>query len=279
LSRGGFASKYYEFYDHAWAKMASTLSPDDEERIENILRLVPPDCASVLDIGCGDGRVTNRLASRFARVVGVDTSIEALRHVTASAALAAIERLPFPDKTFDLVLCSEVLEHLPYEVYPRALEEIGRCSKKYILITVPNKEDLRENSTVCPACTCRFHPSRHVRSFDSATLEHLFRQFKLCYLTECSMTKVYPETMIRAGRLIGVVPQEPHAVLPPTALCPQCGYTGRPTDCHDNPQSGGKGLPRFLLRVARVLVPRMGRATFLIGLYKRCDDFENSSKE
>lgn len=275
MRRGGFDNKYY---DRMWAKTASILSPDDKERIDNTLRLVPPDCASVLDVGCGDGRVTNLLTSRCARVVGLDVSTEALRHLTASGVLGTIERLPFPDKTFDLVLSSEVLEHLPYAVYLQALEEIGRCAEKYILITVPNNEDLRENSIVCPACTCRFHSSRHVRSFDSTRLEDLFRQFKLCYLMKCSMTRVYPKTMIRAGRLLGVVPQEPHTPFPPTALCPQCGYTAQATDSQNSPQcEGGKGLFHFLLPLGRVLVPKIGCATFLIALYERRSDFENGS--
>jgi SAM-dependent methyltransferase len=276
LSRGSFADQYY---DYAWSKIASTISPDDEERIENTLSLIPTDCSSILDIGCGDGRVTNRLTTRYVRVVGLDNSIEALRYLRASAILGNIEHLPFPDKTFDLVLCSEVLEHLPFSVYSKALAEIERVAAKYIIITVPNNEDLRESSTVCPACSCRFHPSRHVRSFDVRGIKGLFRQFNPPTLTKSPTTKVYPKTMIRAARILGVIPQETRTPFPPTALCPQCGYIAESTNSQNSPQlEGTKGLLNFVLPLARVLVPKIQRAIFIIALYQRRGDSEHDSK-
>ena len=43
-----------------------------------------------------------------------------------------IENLPFEDNSFDLVLCCEVLEHLPDDIYQDALKEIQRVSNEYI---------------------------------------------------------------------------------------------------------------------------------------------------
>jgi 2-polyprenyl-3-methyl-5-hydroxy-6-metoxy-1,4-benzoquinol methylase len=74
----------------------------------------------VLDIGCGKGFMLDRLASSYETVgYGVDVSRESLRaarseslhalHVAASDGSC----LPFPNSCFDLVICFDVLEHVP----------------------------------------------------------------------------------------------------------------------------------------------------------------------
>lgn len=50
---------------------------------------------------------------------------------------ADVYRLPFPDGQFDLVTCLEVLEHL--ENYEKALQEIKRVAKKYVILSVPHE--------------------------------------------------------------------------------------------------------------------------------------------
>lgn len=48
-----------------------------------------------------------------------------------------ITRMPFCDHSFDIVICTEVLEHL--EKPGAALKELKRVAKKFILITVPHE--------------------------------------------------------------------------------------------------------------------------------------------
>jgi hypothetical protein len=72
LSKSGFIDEHYE---QAWAKLASNLSADGEERTENVLQLIPPDCVSVLDTGCGGGRLSNRPAPTSAGVAGWISSL------------------------------------------------------------------------------------------------------------------------------------------------------------------------------------------------------------
>ncbi|MCL0058162.1 class I SAM-dependent methyltransferase [Dehalococcoidia bacterium] len=144
-----------EYYIHARSLIEKEkLSPQEEERINETISLIPEDCCSILDAGCGDGRITNPLTSGYGRVVGLERSQEALRHVKAEKILGSIESLPFPDKEFDLVLCCEVLEHLPFKVYPRVLTELERVARKYIIVTVPNNEDVRR-----ALITCQTQPS------------------------------------------------------------------------------------------------------------------------
>jgi len=66
----------------------------------------------ILDLGCGDGQLTFRLAETGAEVVGVDASpamVEAARTRGVDAQQAAAEKLPFPAGTFDAVFSNAAL--------------------------------------------------------------------------------------------------------------------------------------------------------------------------
>jgi SAM-dependent methyltransferase len=82
-----------------------------------------------LDVGCGPGHHLGRLNARGFEVAGVDGSPEMLAHARAGnpgveLRQADVESLPFPDASFDLVLCLEVLRYLPDP--HRCLSEIAR---------------------------------------------------------------------------------------------------------------------------------------------------------
>lgn len=82
-----------------------------------------------LDAACGTGRHAAYLALSGHEVVGVDSSDEMLsvaRERVAGSRFhrASIERLPFPDEQFDLVVCSLALTHLPR--LDQAIAELAR---------------------------------------------------------------------------------------------------------------------------------------------------------
>ncbi|MDO8657821.1 MAG: methyltransferase domain-containing protein [Candidatus Levybacteria bacterium] len=99
---------------------------------------------TVLDAGCGEGFTMNKLTNFGIgkQVEGVEYSKEA---ITLGKKLfpdlkfkeGSAYELPYKDNSFDLVVCTEVLEHLdePTEV----LKETIRVSKKNIIISVPNE--------------------------------------------------------------------------------------------------------------------------------------------
>ena len=97
--------------------------------------------ASVLDAGCGTGGLTGFLEAEGIQVItGCDAEAEAIAHGKAqgrlkNAVVADVCRLPFDDNAFDLVVCSEVLEHVPD--HQAGLREILRVSRGPVLITVP----------------------------------------------------------------------------------------------------------------------------------------------
>lgn len=196
-----------EYYIHARLMIEKEkLPPQEEERINKTISLIPKDCSSILDVGCGDGRITNHLISGYGRVVGLEQSQEVLRHVKAEKIVGSIESLPFPDKSFDLVLCCEVLEHLPFEVYQRALTELERVALKYIIVTVPNNEDIRRALVTCPGCGCFVHPSGHIRSFNGESMNGIFSSFSLKTFKSCGLGEEFPRVSDKNSQISQTYP-------------------------------------------------------------------------
>jgi ubiquinone/menaquinone biosynthesis C-methylase UbiE len=98
-------------------------------RIRELVRAQLP-CEAFLDAGCGDGRYLAALADELPeRVAGVDISeriLETARRRAPRADLrqANLESLPFGDDAFDLVLSSQVIEHVLDA--PAAVRELAR---------------------------------------------------------------------------------------------------------------------------------------------------------
>jgi glycosyltransferase involved in cell wall biosynthesis/SAM-dependent methyltransferase len=139
----------------------------------DILELLPHDITRVLDVGCGDGYIANALPAHL-QVVGLEISNEALRHLKRDAIIGSITALPFPDKSFDMVMANDVLEHIPPDAYQGALKELARVAAKYLMVTVPNNEQLEANLTQCAACGAIYHVNWHQRSYDIEKLRTLF---------------------------------------------------------------------------------------------------------
>jgi len=113
--------------------------------IENMARTVNPQ--SILDIGCAEGFVMNRLRQVIpgAQVTGLDIDDEALLRGKALGARdtcqGSVYSLPYPDDSFDLVLALEVLEHL--EEPEQALDELCRVARQFCLLSVPHEPFFR----------------------------------------------------------------------------------------------------------------------------------------
>lgn len=100
--------------------------------------------ASVLEVGCGEGFVLEFLRGRMPhlQLQALDADEVALSLARGRSGgiplyLADAAHLPFLDRSFDLVLCLEVLEHLE-EPLP-ALVELARVSRQGVIISVPHQ--------------------------------------------------------------------------------------------------------------------------------------------
>lgn len=158
---------------------------------------LPPD-ARVLDIGCGTGRHVAAVGDRGdGFVVGADAHADDLREARGRLelhecigdtqpgawALSAADatRLPFADASFDIVICSEVLEHI--HDHRRAMAELQRVLKPSgdLVISVPRRWPER----LCWALSREYRntPGGHVRIYRRRRLIRMVRSagFRLRY--------------------------------------------------------------------------------------------------
>lgn len=105
----------------------------------------------VLDAGCGEGYVQRGLFSRGHRAewTGVDMCVGAVEYARRQAPesrweVADLRALRFAERSFDLVLCSQVLEHIPEP--QRVRDELARVSARWLLLSVPIEPIFR---TIC----------------------------------------------------------------------------------------------------------------------------------
>jgi len=97
---------------------------------------------SVLDVGCGNGFLTLPLERLFDRVVGVDFARAMLDINPAQEKQQAdATALPFGDASFDLVVSSHMLHHMPEEQQGRAVNEMARVAKHGVVIWEPNRNN------------------------------------------------------------------------------------------------------------------------------------------
>ncbi|MCB0827893.1 MAG: class I SAM-dependent methyltransferase [Solirubrobacterales bacterium] len=117
-------------------------------KVADLVAEIEPE--SVLDAGCGEGETLERLAPLMPRVVaGVDLNPESVeftrrRIPDGEFSVADIVDLPFPDDSFDLVFCLEVLEHIPNP--GPVLAELARVADRDIIVSVPSEPWFRLGS-------------------------------------------------------------------------------------------------------------------------------------
>ncbi|MCX6793831.1 MAG: methyltransferase domain-containing protein [Candidatus Gottesmanbacteria bacterium] len=93
----------------------------------------------ILDVGCFPYHLGAALEKLGHEVWGISSTHEPIKNKKVAILNIEIDSFPYKDTTFDLVLCSEVLEHLPRSPMP-ALKEMYRVAKPsgHVLITTPN---------------------------------------------------------------------------------------------------------------------------------------------
>ena len=104
----------------------------------------PPRPASVLDVGAGPGKLASALRELGARVVCADLSREMAR-LARSRGLECVRadagRLPFADRSFDLVVLTYVLQHIPE--WRSAVEECARVAKTCVTAVTASARQIR----------------------------------------------------------------------------------------------------------------------------------------
>jgi ubiquinone/menaquinone biosynthesis C-methylase UbiE len=118
------------------------------QRLESTVSPLAP--RSLLDAGCGEGETLTRLSAPEC-LVGLDVNADAVafaarRCPRAEVLRGSVYQLPFADRSFDLVLCLEVLEHL--QEPQRAVAELGRVSRRDVVVSIPHEPWFRIGSAL-----------------------------------------------------------------------------------------------------------------------------------
>lgn len=137
----------------------------------------------IVDVGFGDGYLLKRLSEKFTDIHGVDISesnIEVTKKDVPQAIfhLSGNNKLPFNDSSVDVLITSEVLEHMTDLELEETRMEAFRVLKRggLWISTVPAREILQENACVCPSCGHEFHRWGHKRSWSSEGFSNYFKK-------------------------------------------------------------------------------------------------------
>jgi pseudaminic acid biosynthesis-associated methylase len=140
-----WAGEFGDAYSARNARAAEGRRPFWAERHERL------GFTSALEVGCNAGANLEHLAELLGpqHVAGVDINAEALARVHerlpgVDVRLAPARALPYPDGAFDLVFTTGVLIHQPPAELPRVMDEIVRCSRRYVLCGEYRADDLEE---------------------------------------------------------------------------------------------------------------------------------------
>ena len=89
--------------------------------------------SEILEIGKGNGFFSTYMRNRNAKVVSLDFDFRVRPECNAS-----VVDIPFKTGSFDLVVCYEVLEHMPFDLFVRSVRELHRVSRRRVVVSLPD---------------------------------------------------------------------------------------------------------------------------------------------
>lgn len=161
----------HALFRYGWDTRCRNLIP--ARILRSVLANIPEqDAPALLDVGCGEFGLADFLPD--VSVIGVD--IEPPQNVAPnfSFQIGSVADLPFPDCSFPVVSCVDVLEHLSPDLRERAVSELTRVASRAVLIACPHGHTAHD-------CDEDFRQANEMRgrSVPSWVSEHLRQLYPL----------------------------------------------------------------------------------------------------
>ncbi|ODS40452.1 hypothetical protein BEH94_05955 [Candidatus Altiarchaeales archaeon WOR_SM1_SCG] len=171
--------------DRSWYN--SEFNPPLVARYEALMKMLPHQAQTILDVGCGDGYLIYLASCKHAHIhlYGVDEDTLAVNlakeelkkhNCKSSIYCANVYHLPFQSTSFDAVLMADVIEHLDEQ--DRALKEVCRILRDdgILLLTTPNRQPYMKWDKL------------HVREYNAYELKILLKK----YFSNVQVTSCWP---------------------------------------------------------------------------------------
>jgi ubiquinone/menaquinone biosynthesis C-methylase UbiE len=140
-----FKSRVYSFTAEDYRRFYNSLNTISRNRAtdlnkpsrEFILNNIDPAAQTLIDVGCGNGFLLQQLHERYPKLqlTGLDIKDNDENGTIYSYVKANIEKMPFPDKSFDVVTCSHTVEHLIR--LEQCMSELVRIARRQLFIVTP----------------------------------------------------------------------------------------------------------------------------------------------
>lgn len=141
-----FHSRVYEMSDaefaSAYREIQSTALQRPTDLNDKSVEMIRSNIAGseVLEVGCGRGFLADVLTKDGHKVTGCDVALAdglAAKFPAVTFIESPAEKLPFPDKSFDTVVSTHVIEHV--RDLPAVLTQLRRVARKRLVIVVPRE--------------------------------------------------------------------------------------------------------------------------------------------
>jgi 2-polyprenyl-3-methyl-5-hydroxy-6-metoxy-1,4-benzoquinol methylase len=165
-------------------KLKGETAHENRRLHEKIKSIVPSRTRNILDVGCGSGWVAAHFCKKNIEVVSMDVSLSNATKVLKKypdknhfAVNADVYHLPFKDESFDCIIASEIIEHVPDpKLFIQNL--FGLLNKDgTLIITTPFNEKIQY--TICVHCNKPTPLSAHLHSFNENNLSELVKKINI----------------------------------------------------------------------------------------------------
>ena len=206
-----------KYYDNYWHPVSSQHSGDRTGYAPNLRRWMHTELVEIttqtkiLEVGCGDASFTKNLAQYSSNITAIDiSSAQIARNSKFLPEVTFLQHdvsnsLPFENSTFDVIWCSEVLEHLFNPAF--ALEEMYRVINfgGKLMLTVPYHGLFKNVMIALFKWDHHFDPEYpHIRFFTKKTLSKLVAKagFGEIQTSTCGMSKPMRDLLIPTNLLL-----------------------------------------------------------------------------